>query len=383
MPSENKTRTKPECKNSTACGKTCIAKGLDCKANIGKAADITVAVTKFTDSLSGESKREKGGGAGSASLTETEVNDLLANEDFLRTATPQQITDRAIKRGLSELAEDGGGKFTEADLDAVTEAVWQNLSTATKQHLKRKGSLAEGNYLNPETGEHGKSNEIRSKFLLRRFIEQNGRDAYTGQPITLTGSDLEHIEPFGVHGLKAERKDNLVFTAVSVNQRKAESTLVDFFDSQVLPVQKAMGADPKYWSKQGAKTAANVGKKNAIDDLLKEKTKDSWTDEDVDTLKGKYYYAGRAMGHNPVYTKTRPRGVSGQTFSTEIGKPLMKAFAAAYRDKDDRRIAELESVRKQLVEAAVAESAEKKGNAGAKDGLMYEAFTKLRDKHKW
>lgn len=372
---------KPKCTAGTPCGEACIAKGLNCLDNLDGA--LAGKARAFVEQISGETKREKGGGAGSASLTETEVADLLANEKFLRDATPEQIVDRARTRGLAELEADGGGKFTDSDLDAVTDAVWQNLPKTIQTHLKKKGSLAEGNYMDPETGGHGKSNEGRAKFLLRRFIEQNGRDAYTGQPITLTGSDLEHIEPFGVHGTKAERKGNLAFVSASVNQRKAELPLAEFIDKQVKPIAEAAKADPEYWSKQEAKAAEAQGKKNAIDDLLKAKSQDSWTDDDIDQLKGKYYYAGRALGHNPVYTKTRPRGQSGQTFSTEIGVPLMKAFAGAYRDKDQKRIDQLETVRKQLVEAAVAESAEKKGNAGAKGGPMHSKFLQLRDEYKF
>lgn len=377
----SETRTKPKCQGGTPCGDTCIAKGKNCLDDLdGPAKDLAV---KLISIVSGEAKRDKGGGAGSASLNETEVTKLLENKDFLLNATPAEIVARAKERGLAELAEDGGGVWTDADLDKVTDAVWQALPTKTKTHLKNKGSLAKGNYFNPETGEHEGPNEPRARLLLKRFIEQNGRDAYTGEPISLTGSDLEHIEPFGVYGKDAERADNFAFVSVSVNQRKAEKTFKQFFDEQVEPIADAASKDPEYWSKQGAKAAEAQAKRNAVDELLKEKSKDSWTDDDIESLGSKYYYAARSMGHLLSYEKTRPRGVSGQTFSVAMGKPLAKAFAKAYREGDQARIDALEAARKQIVEAAKAESKEKKGNAGAKGGLMYNEYERLRSELGW
>ena len=233
-------KEKPKCVKSTPCGYSCIASDKSCQDELSPAA-LELA-KRLIDQVAGGARTKAG--AGSASLTETEVKDLLANRDFLEKSTPAEIVARATKRGLSELAEDGGGPWTDEDLAKVTDAVWAALPTKSKTILKSKGSLAKGNYMNPETGEHDAANEPRAKFLLRRFIEQNGRDAYTGQPIDILKADVEHIEPFGVYGKQAERPDNLVFTSAAVNQRKAEKSMADFFKEQVDPVAKAAEADP-------------------------------------------------------------------------------------------------------------------------------------------
>lgn len=379
--SESSTNVKPNCTAGTSCGNSCISRKDGCLATLeGSAAKVAQALVA---QITGEAQRSKGAGVGSASMTEVEISQLIANEEFLRNATPAEIVARAKQRGLQELSEDGGGAWSETELSRCTDAVWQALPAKTRTHLKNKGSLATGNYYNPDTGEHGSPNEPRAKALLRRFIEQNGRDVYTGQPITLTGSDLEHIEPFGKLGKVAERSDNWVFTSSSVNQRKAEKSFDEFYSEQVSPIAKAASQDPEYWSKQDAKATQANAKKNAVDDMLAEKAKDSWTSDDVDSLGSKYYYAGRALGHLLSYEKTRPRGVSGQTFNMRMGPPLAKAFAEAYRSGDASRIQQLESARVAIVSAAKAESKESKGNAGAKGGGMEAEYERQKAALGW
>jgi hypothetical protein len=333
--------------------------------------------------LSNLSKRAKGSGVGSSSLTKDEVSLLKANQEFLSNATPAQITKRATDRGTSELLSQGID-ISGIELAAVTDAVWGLLDKATKKHMRSKGSLAAGSYLNPRTGGHGNANEARAKLLLGRFIAQNGRDAYTGEPIGLTSCDLEHIEPFSVYGKAAERLDNMVFTSSSVNQRKAELTFSEFYKTRVDPIAEASSSDPEYWNKLASDSATKREAKNAVDDLLKAKPYDSWTDKDVANLGAKYYYTGRALGHNLAYTKTRPegRGKSGQNFSLAIGVPMAKAFAKAYGGgvgpKDQSRIDALENARVRLVESANAESAVTKGNIGSKSGPTLDLFKKLQ-----
>jgi hypothetical protein len=373
-----KTKQKPKCVKSAPCGYSCIDSSLTCHETLSPSA--AKLATALVEQITAGSRAK---GAGSSSLNEQEVSALLASRDFLQTATPAEVVARATKRGLTELAEDGGGPWSDEDLAKVTDAIWGALPAKAKSILKNKGSLASGNYMNPETGEHGPANEPRAKFLLRRFVEQNGRDAYTGLPLDILKADVEHIEPFGAIGKAAERPDNLVFTSPSVNQRKAEKSMGDFFKEQVQPVADAAKADPDYWGKQEAKAAESNSKKNAVDDLLKSKAKDSWTDDDVDQLGSKYYYAGRALGHLLAYEKTRPRGVSGQTFNMKMGPPLAKAFAAAYRAGDQDRIKALEQARVSIVEAARAESKERKGNAGAAGGLMEQEYAKQQKLLGW
>lgn len=373
-------KEKPRCVKSTPCGYSCIASDKSCQDELSPAALELAKRLIAQISVKGRRKLT----TGSNSLTESEIGALLANRDFLESATPAEIVGRATKRGLSELAEDTGESWSGEDLAKITDIIWAGVPKSQQMKMITKGSLAVGSYMQVGSDAHGGATVDRAKFLIRRFVEQNGRDAYTGLPIELSKSDLEHIEPFAAVGKQAERPDNLVFTSPAVNQRKAEKSMADFFKEQVDPVAKAAEADPEYWAKQSAKAAEANAKKNAVADLLQSKAKDSWTDSDIDGLGSKYYYFGRVLGHQTTYAKTLARGsMATQAFNMKMGPPLAKAFAAAYRDGDQGRIDALEQARVAIVNAAKAESKEKKGNAGAAGGLMEQEYNKQQKALGW
>lgn len=331
---------KPNCTVGYGCGNACINQKETCVEEFGP--EVADFIGKVVEQIGGGQRAKTE--AGSATISKEELTALMDpdNAKFLQSSTPKQIVDRAIKRGQDEL----GFQVT----DKINEAVWAVLPTKAKTHLKAKGSLKKGQYLNPETGEHEGANTARGKALLKRYLQQNGRDAYTGQPIGLLDSDLEHIEPHSKNGNKAERLDNWAFTSQAANQQKAELSMKEFYETKVEPKAKAASEDPEFWKKEAEALAAKRKSKNAVQDLVDQTPKDAWTNDAIDNLGAKYYYAPRAMGH-PMSYNPRVRG-GARNLPKGVGAPLTKAFAKAYRDGDQEQVDRLEAFRAELKEVA-------------------------------
>lgn len=345
-----------QCTTGQPCGFSCINESYKCFEELSEATNIFI--NKVSEAIT-LAKREKGGaGAGSASLQESEVALLTdpENQKFLTTASAKEIIDRAVTRGAKELATHG----VEIN-DAVVDAVWGMLPAAVRTKIKNKGSVPKTDNWNPEVeGGYGPPNETRGKVLLKRFLEQNGEDAYTGEPIDLLQSDLEHIVPFGKAGKKAEDPDNYVFTSASVNQRKSDLSMQEFFDQVVVPTRDKADKDANYWKNQELKASTSQALKNALKDTIELKAADSWTEEDVNKFGNKYYYIADALGASMRFQLTRESGrVSGATVNVGIGRPLVQALADNLREKNNDKAEEIRAQMKAVAKAHTEQSAGK------------------------
>ena len=287
-----------------------------------------------------------------AVVTTEELAELKANSDFLSKATPAEIKQRAKDRGLKELASQGLDT-SEEGMATLTDAIWQALPSAYKGKVKAKGGLLEKAY-NPDTDDFGPPNDSRGKQILRQFLDQNGRDAYTGLPIGLRTSDLEHIVPIEKSGLDGDRPDNHVLTSAAVNQWKSAKDLGAWLADDV---SKRTDEDV---AKSQAKAAAKKAAKNAAEDTMGEVDVKSIADpsEYVDKLGKNYHTLGKLTGVSMSYRFTRPATgkVGSAKLGQEQGAQLQKAALAAMKSDDKAALDKVMQVRDEIAKLARANS---------------------------
>ena len=79
---------------------------------------------------------------------------------------------------------------------------------------------------------------MKSKLMWRIYLEQGGRDVYTGLPLDIEAMDLEHVRGFnnsddGKPGKEQfeqrENDDNFTLINSNVNQLKSNDSMEKFF----------------------------------------------------------------------------------------------------------------------------------------------------------
>lgn len=90
------------------------------------------------------------------------------------------------------------------------------------------GTDEDGNAING-----GNGSPERGRELMRLWLSQKGKCAYTGLDLPLDYADLEHIRPLLKTGPAAENPKNWVFTLRSVNQIKGDKDMDDFLQKSV------------------------------------------------------------------------------------------------------------------------------------------------------
>jgi hypothetical protein len=73
----------------------------------------------------------------------------------------------------------------------------------------------------------------RMKLLSRIFLEEDGRDGYTGQKIHLTECDLEHLIPESIGGKRSEQGVNYTFFKSSFNQIRSNHPQKEWLDKEL------------------------------------------------------------------------------------------------------------------------------------------------------
>lgn len=123
---------------------------------------------------------------------------------------------------------------------------------------ERLGLKEDGTY---DTG----GSDWRKRMLARRFLEQEGKDLYTGLPLAKVDAALEHIKPYSSGHEIAERAENWGWISRVVNDRKEGTSMQEFFERHVDPVL-AKGKDKyskEYEQIMGPETRAwQLSKKN-------------------------------------------------------------------------------------------------------------------------
>jgi hypothetical protein len=191
-------------------------------------------------------------GAGKNNLGYADVQNLMANRDRLvegyGDGSPEQIKKFVQSVRSNEVSDE----FVDASFDVLPETF--------KKSLKGKGQVTNDKYVsddkahkdmhylgkNPDgTVKRGMaSTNERAKLMWRIYLEQGGRDAYTGLPLDIQAMDLEHVRGFnnkdgGNPGKEEweqrENDDNMTLINSNINQKKVDMSMKDFFEREVDP----------------------------------------------------------------------------------------------------------------------------------------------------
>ena len=191
-------------------------------------------------------------GAGKNNLGYADVQNLEANRDRLikgyGDGSPEQIKKFVESVRSIKVSDD----FVDTSFDLLPEDF--------KKSLKGKGQVTNDKYVsddkahkdihylgkNPDgTIKRGMaSTNDRAKLMWRIYLEQGGRDAYTGLPLDIQSMDLEHVRGFnnkdgGKPGKteweQRENDDNMTLINSNINQTKVDLSMKDFFEQRVDP----------------------------------------------------------------------------------------------------------------------------------------------------
>lgn len=114
------------------------------------------------------------------------------------------------------------------------ELFWESLPKGLQKNLSKmgdtKGQYWKGKDLDDDSvpTEHGGATIIRGKKLLKIYLQQGGRDLYTGERLPLTEADLEHIIPLSVGGKASEDPANWGFIRTGINSGRSERDLEEY-----------------------------------------------------------------------------------------------------------------------------------------------------------
>ena len=152
-------------------------------------------------------------------MTGEEHDLLLKNEKFNMEAFDntkkfeekfRDTSDKEVDAFMAILNKGQQGKFLPGD---VIDRIKNNDPTATDEDM----------------------NELR-RGLAKRWLQQDGKDLYTGRKINLVEAELEHIRPLTVEGpgrKGADQLKNFGWIDRAVNQSKTNDTMDKFYDKHV------------------------------------------------------------------------------------------------------------------------------------------------------
>jgi len=198
-------------------------------------------------------------GAGKNNLGYADVQNLMANRDRLvqgyGDGSPEQIKKFVDSVRTNEVSDE----FVDVSFEVLPEAF--------KKSLKGKGQVTNDKYVSDDKAHKdihylGKNDDgtirrgmastnDRAKLMWRIYLEQSGRDAYTGLPLDIQSMDLEHVRGFnnkdgGKPGKEEweqrENNDNMTLINSNINQTKVDLSMKDFFEKKVDP-NKDKGED--------------------------------------------------------------------------------------------------------------------------------------------
>jgi len=286
-------------------------------------------------------------GAGKNNLGYADIQNLVANRDRLMTGygdgSPQQI-EKFVRSVRSNEVSD---EFVDASFEILPEAF--------KKSLSGKGQVTNDKYVSDDKphkdihflgyNEDGSvkrgaaSNKDRAKLMWRIYLEQGGRDAYTGLPLDIQAMDLEHVRGFtnkdgGKPGKKEfeERENDKNFTLINsnINQKKVDLSMKDFFEREVDPhvnkSEEEFGGIEKLFEKaneigsvgdQLVKTLLGKGGKGLSDELTKDLLIEHFNQDDQRYTELRNEFR-KAAGDDA--SKKKAAGLK-----SKLGKQLLKA----------------------------------------------------------
>ena len=300
-------------------------------------------------------------GAGKNNLGYADVQALMANRDRLMEGygdgSPETI-EKFVRSVRSTKVSD---EFAEASFEMLPDKF--------KKSLTGKGKVTGDKYVSDDKAhkdmhfigydENGKEMrgaadaKSRAKLMWKIYLEQGGRDAYTGLPLDLSAMDLEHVRGFnnkdGGNPSKTEweqRENDKNFTLINsnVNQKKTDLSMGDFFAQQVDPnankSEEEFGGIEKMFEKQNeigsvadqlVKTMLGENGKGMSAKLTGEML-NQYLDEDdkrYDDLREEF----RKVATNPKDAKKAAQ------MKSKMGKTLLKAIGLTrgFTDPSGRR----------------------------------------------
>jgi hypothetical protein len=179
--------------------------------------------------------------------------------------------------------------------DEEADAFYSLLPRKMQENLNNSGALNNTQYLQ-EDGSHGPATDWRGKQLAKRWLEQDGKDLYTGLPLKLADADLEHIIPHKLGGNRSESLDNFGWIHYASNQRKASNSMEKFLSDKVdKPV--SMGKD-EYTSKVYKPAVAKAEKSGFLESKspFYAQTPQQLSDEVIKQFGSKLYYISKEWG---------------------------------------------------------------------------------------
>ena len=305
-------------------------------------------------------------GAGKNNLGYADVQNLMANRDRLikgyGDGSPEQIKKFVDSVRTIEVSDD----FVDTSYDVLPEAF--------KKSLKGKGQVTNDKYVSDDKAHKdihylGKnedgtvkrgmaSTNDRAKLMWRIYLEQGGRDAYTGLPLDIQSMDLEHVRGFnnkdgGKPGKEQweqrENDDNMTLIYSNINQTKVDLSMKDFFEQRVDPdkdkSEEDFGGIEKIFDKQNeimsvgeelSKTLLGEGGKGLGDQVTREVLKEHFGSDDT-------RYSDLREEFKKVATDPKDKK-KANGMKSKMGKTLLKAtgLARGITDPSGRRTVALQ-----------------------------------------
>jgi len=305
-------------------------------------------------------------GAGKNNLGYADVQNLMANRDRLMEGygdgSPEQIKKFVNSVRSIEVDDD----FVDASFDVLPDAF--------KKSLSGKGQVTNDAYVSDDKAHKdihylGKnedgtirrgsaSNKDRAKLMWKIYLQQGGRDAYTGLPLDLQAMDLEHVRGFnnkdgGKPGKEEweqrENDDNMTLINSNINQKKVDLSMKDFFEREVDPhkdkTEEQFGGIEKLFEKQNqigsvgdelAKTLLGEGGKGLGDSVTREILEQHFSDDD-----GRFNDLREEFRKVATDDKDKKKAAG---MKSKLGKTLLKAtgLSRGITDTSGRRTVALQ-----------------------------------------
>ena len=306
-------------------------------------------------------------GAGKNNLGYADIQNLMANRDRLIEGYGDGSPE-AIKKFVKSV------RSTEVS-DEFIDSSFDILPKLFKESLKGKGQVTQDDYVSDDKAHKGMhylgknpdgtvkrgqaSTNDRAKLMWRIYLEQGGRDAYTGLPLDIQSMDLEHVRGFnnkdgGNPGKKEweqrENDDNMTLINSNVNQKKVDLSMKDFFEREVDPHkdkgEEDFGGIEKLFEKQNqigsvgselTKTLLGEGGKGLGDTVTKEVLIQHFLDDDQRHTDLKKEF--RKVAGEDKKTAAKANGIK-----SKLGKTILKAagLTRGITDKSGRRTVALQ-----------------------------------------
>jgi len=305
-------------------------------------------------------------GAGKNNLGYADVQNLMANRDRLIEGYGDGSPEHIKKFVDSVRSIEVSDEFVDASYDVLPETF--------KKSLKGKGQVTGDKYVsddkahkdmhylgkNPDgTAKRGMaSTNDRAKLMWKIYLEQGGRDAYTGLPLDIQSMDLEHVRGFnnkdgGKPGKEEweqrENDDNMTLINSNINQTKVDLSMKDFFEQRVDPdkdkSEEDFGGIEKLFDKQNeimsvgeelSKTLLGEGGKGLGDEVTREVLREHFSGDDT-------RYNDLREEFRKVATDEKDKK-KANGMKSKMGKTLLKAtgLARGITDPSGRRTVALQ-----------------------------------------